>query len=289
MRGGIVQNGFIVVASIVTASALASGPQEPAPFPADVAMRVESELLAAGDKPLARTFTLFHEGVAWDFLETPVTPAVKGEPPVMKLVEIVLHDPVRERVVIIDPVRRVKTEISTVQLERLASSLAKWARESDDRLVRWAGGPDFAEGFHEQDDTIELAGPRARYAVKHVAATSPDQAECYRRFADTAILLKALMQPGGMPPFPRMAINRELAKAGSIPTEVTLEIEPRGVSFGGPTRIRGLHHTHPRLLDEDLDRIAAAEAAMADAESVELADYANGPHAPLPTANREGS
>lgn len=289
MRGGFVVIFFGVVATMSIGRVDASGPHEPAPFPGDVAMRVESDLLAAGDKPVARTVTLFHEGVAWDFLETPATPTVKGEPPVMKLVEIVLHDPVRERVVIIDPVRRVKTEISTVQLERLASSLAKWARESDDRLVRWAGGPDFTEGFREDDDTIELAGPRARYAVKRVAASSPDQAESYRRFADTAILLKALMQPGGMPPFPRLAINRELAKAGSIPTEVTLEIEPRGVSFGGPTRMRGLHHTHPRLLDEDLDRIAAAEAAMADAETVELADYATGPHAPLPSDNREGS
>lgn len=289
MRGGSAHAFVVLVAALTTRGAAAEGPQAPAPFPAEVAMRVESDLLAAGDKPVARTVTLFHEGVAWDFLETPVQPTVKGEPPVMKLVEIVLHDPVRERVVIIDPERRVKTEISTVQLERLASSLAKWARESDDRLVRWAGGPDFTEGFREENDTIELAGPRARYAVKHASATSPEQAESYRRFADTAILLKALMQPGGMPPFPRLAINRELARAGAIPTEVTLEIEPRGVSFGGPTRMRGLHHTHPRLLEEDFDRIAVAEAAMADATTVDLADYATDPHAPLPSAAREGS
>jgi len=289
MRGGIVQIGVSVVIVMLAGHVGASEPQEPAPFPAEVAMRVESELLAAGDKQVARTVTLFHEGVAWDFLETPVAPTAKGAPPTTKLVEIVLHDPVRERVVIIDPVRRVKTEISTVQLERLASSLAKWARDSDDRLVRWAGGTDFNEGLHADDDTIELVGPRARYAVKHASASSPAQADSYRRFADTAILLKALMQPGGMPPFPRLAINRELARAGAIPTEVTLEIEPRGISFGGPTRMRGLHHTHPRLLEEDLDRIAAAEAAMAEAETIELADYATAPHAPLPTDAREGS
>jgi hypothetical protein len=121
MRGGIVLIVASVVVTTLLGAASASGPQEPAPFPADVAMRVESELLAAGDKPVARTFTLFHDGVAWDFLEMPVAPTAKGQPPAMKLVEIVLHDPVRERVVIIDPVRRVKTEISTVQLERPAA------------------------------------------------------------------------------------------------------------------------------------------------------------------------
>lgn len=284
MRGGRVRGFVFFFAAGIAIGALASGPEEPAPFPAEVAMRVESDLFKGNEKQVARTVTLFHEGVAWDFLETAVTPAAKGTAPAMKLVEIVLHDPLRERVVLIDPVRRIKTEVSTVQLERLASSLAKWARSSDDRLVSWAGGPDFTEGFAEDADSITLTGPRARYAVKHTAATTPEQAESYCRFADTAILLKALMQPGGMPPFPRLAINRQLARAGAIPTEVTLEVEPRGVSFGGPTRLRGLHHTHPKLLEEDFDRIARAEAAMADAESVELSEYATGPHAPMPPA-----
>ena len=91
----------------------------------------------------------------------------------MQLVEIVLHDPARERVVVIDPVRHRKTEIATVQLERLGASLAKWAQASDDRLVRWAGGPDFNDDLREEEGRLELAGPRARYAVTHVAAAAP--------------------------------------------------------------------------------------------------------------------
>ncbi len=286
MRGGLIHVIVVIMAAIAVGRVVGGDPQEPAPFPAELAMRVESTLFAANDKPVAKTFTLFHEGVAWDFLELPAPPAGskngKADASSMKLVEIVLHDPARERVVLIDPVRRVKTEISTVQLERLASSLAKWARASDDGLVRWAGGPDFTEGLREEANLIELAGPRARYAVKHATATAPEQAESYRRFADTAILLKALMQPGGMPPFPRLAINGKLEKAGAIPTEVTLEIDPRGVSFGNSTRLRGEHRTHPRLLGEDLNRIEEAEDAMGASETVDLAAFANGPHAPLP-------
>ncbi len=275
MRG--VSNQWLAVTTLalVAGHVSAAEPGEPSPFPEPLAMRVESTLFAAGDEPVAKALTIFHNGVAWDFLELPrAKQPGKDDAPVMTLVEIVLHDPARERVVVIDPERRVKTEIANVQLERLGASLATWARESEDRLVRWAGGPDFTEGFREDDDTIELAGPRTRYAVKHVAATSPDEARSYRRFADTAIMLKALLQPGGMPPFPRLAINRRLEEAGAIPTEVTLEIEARGVSFGGPTRFRGEHHTHPRVLAEDLDRIAEAEAMMAAAEQVELAEFA---------------
>ncbi len=268
----------VLVVSIMAGSAVAAEPGAPAPFPGALAMRVETTLYDTNDKPLAHTITVFQDGVAWDFLEIhaaakPGTPK-NADPSAMTLVEIVLHDPARERVVVIDPVRRVKTEVATVQLDRLGVSLATWARKSDDRLVQWAGGPDFTEGLTEEADSIELAGPRTRYAVKHAAVASADEATSYRRFADTAIMLKALLQPGGMPPFPRLAINRKLEEAGAIPTEVTLEIEPRGVSFGGSVRFRGEHHSHPRVLAEDLDRIAEAEQTMAAAKTIDLAEYA---------------
>jgi hypothetical protein len=233
-------------------------------------LRVESELFAAGgDEPVARSLTLFHNGVAWDFLEL-----MDVETTAATIGEIVLHDPARERVVVIDPVRHVKTQVDLIRLERLSVSLAKWARSNDDRLVRWAGGPDFASGFTEEDERIELVGPRVKYAVAYEEAPCPEAAGNYRRFADTAILLKALMQPGGIPPFPRLAVNRRLEDAGAIPREVTLEIEPRLIGIAGrPERLRCVHKVHPRLLAGDLERIEDAQAHVAAAEAVDLATF----------------
>jgi hypothetical protein len=275
--------GLVAALACLVSPATAADPGEPAAFPSGVGLRVESTLFA-GDKPVARSLTLFRDGVAWDFLELPALPASPlGKAQGMQLAEIVLHDPARERVVVIDPVRHLKTEIPRVRLERLGASLASWARASDDRLIRWAGGADFGDGFRTESDRLELAGPRVRYVVRHAAASSPEEATSYRQFADTAILLKALLQPGGIPPFPRLAINRRLEEAGAIPAEVILEIEPRGVSLGGPaTRLRGEHRSHPRILAEDLERIEEAEAQLATAEAVELAEFAAGHAAPGP-------
>lgn len=233
-------------------------------------LRVESDLFSAGgDEPIARSLTLFHQGVAWDFLEI-----VDAETKTAAIGEIVLHDPARERVVVIDPVRHVKTQVDMIRLERLSVSLAKWARSNDDRLVRWAGGPDFTAGFTEEDERIELVGPRVRYAVAYEEAPCPEAAGNYRRFADTAILLKALMQPGGIPPFPRLAVNRRLEDAGAIPSEVTLEIEPRLIGIAGrPERLRCVHKVHPRLLGGDLERIEDAQGHVAAAEAVNLATF----------------
>jgi hypothetical protein len=258
-----------ILSSLVAWSAArAVGQDAPSDAVRGCEMRVESELFAdGGTTPVARSLTLFHEGVAWDFLE----PVASGKPAGG---EIVLHDPARERLLVIDPERHLKTQVELIRLERLSVSLAKWARASDDRLIRWAGGPDFSSGFSEATDRLDLVGPRVKYAVTHEPAPSPEAAAVYRRFADTAILLKALLQPGGIPPFPRLAVNERLADAGAIASEVKLEIDPRIAVIGvRPERLRCAHRLHPRLLSGDLERIEDAKAHVAAAEPVALAAY----------------
>ncbi|MFM8415114.1 MAG: hypothetical protein ACKOCX_10355 [Planctomycetota bacterium] len=276
---------FGMLLFFVVAGAACGGetPGEPAPFPAPVALRVETELFADGrESPVARSLTLFDAGVAWDFLELPADHPQGDDPAGMKLVEIVLHDPARERVVVIDPAGSRKTEIPLIRLERLSVSLAKWARSSDDRLVRWAGGPDFTAGFEEEGNRLDLAGPRVRYSVVHTAAESPAVAGTYRRFADTAILLKALLHPGGIPPFPRLAVNERLEDEAAIPAEVTLEIDSRlALVSGSPSRMRSVHKSHPRLLAADRRLIEEAQAHVAAAAAVDLATFM----APAPSAD----
>lgn len=260
-------------------------------------LRVESEIFVGDNKqPVARSLTLFRNGIAWDFLEQPagitagdnakdanrsdtLSSNPSDEPAQtdssqMVLQEIVLHDPARDRVVIIDPKRNVKTQIEAIRLERLSVSLASWARKADDRLVRWAAGPDFGDGIQEKGSSLVLVGPRVRYAVDFAAAPSADTSAIYSRFADTAILLKALLHPGGLPPFPRLAINRRVSAAGGIPTTVTLEIDLKSALLGGHSDVvRSVHKAHPQLLAGDLDRIEEAESQVAVAEPVELAAF----------------
>ena len=248
------------------------------------ALRVETDVFAdRDDAPIAHSLTLFSSQVAWDFLDT--TPAEKkasdSESVHSKAFngEIVLHDPTRERVLLIDPLRQVKTSIDSIQLERLRISLAKWARTSDDKLLCWAGGPHFENGIQESPDTIELVGPRVQYRIETTDAPSQEIAGQYRQFADTAILLRALLHPGGIPPFPRLALNKQLASEAKLPTSVTLEIDsrgslvPSGLSSMMQRHLCSVHRIHPALRADDLQRIADAEACMAIAEEVSLAEY----------------
>ena len=257
-------------------------------------LRVETEVFADNDEaPVARSLSLFRDGIAWDFLETLSKEQEKeknddagpDEP-----VEFVLHDPARERIILVDPARDVKTQIDHLQLERLRASLGNWARKSDDPLMRWAGGPDFSEGMEETATTIVLVGPRVRYEVSFEEADNGAVPEEYQRFADAALLVKALVHPGGLPPFPRIAINRRVAAAGGIPVTVRLEIESRMAKLGRrPNVLRSKHKVLESWLASDHKRVAAAEERMAVAAPVDLAAYAgrgeeDGPVATAPAA-----
>jgi len=273
------------LACVVTLLTLTGGGAVPAQDAA--LLRIETEVFADDEKlPVARSLTLFRNRVAWDFLET----LSKGEASSDEPAEFVLHDPARERIVLVDPARHVKTQLDTLRLERLRSSLGAWARKSDDPVMRWAGGPDFGQGMKEEDHSIVLAGPRVRYEVDFEPAEDPAIAEEYRRFADAALLVKALVHPGGLPPFPRIAINRRVAAAAGIPVAVRLELDSRIAKLGGrPSVMRAEHKILPGWLAGDHKRVAAAEERMALAAPVDLAAYAGEEPQPATSAARENT
>jgi hypothetical protein len=236
-----------------------------------VVLRVESEVFVNDDKtPAATSLTLFQNGITWDFLDAP---ADGGEG------DIILHDPARERVVVLDPQRNLKTEIRTIRLERLNVSLATWARQSDDALIKWAGAADFSDALTTDGDRVELIGPRVQYTVEFTRSSNDEAVAAYRRFADTAMLLKALLQPGGIPPFPRLAINRHVEAAGGIPSAVTLCITPKlSLLPGAGDTLRSVHKVHPQLIDGDHSRIDAAGAQLIVAEEVDLEEFVRRRH-----------
>lgn len=245
----------------------------------DWEMRVESRVFREDDEqPISRSLALFANDVVWDFLE------LADEDGALQLVEIVLHDPLRERTVLVDPRRHVKVEVDKLKLDRLRVSLASWARGADDPVIRWAASSTAVEGLHlehEPHPAVVLSGPKVRYVVAYEKATSAEAAASYQKFADVSLLLKALVHPGGLPPFPRLAINRALAEEQAIPSEVRLTLAGDlplvgglpGVS--GEKLLRSEHRSHTRLLAEDRRRIAEASARAGESSLVPLEIYAN--------------
>ncbi len=245
----------------------------------DWEMRVESSIYRDDeDKPIGRSLALFTSDVVWDFLELP---DADGS---LQLAEVVLHDPLRERTVLVDPRRKVKVEVDKLKLDRLRVSLASWARGADDPIIRWAAGSTVTEGLrveHDPHPMVVLTGPKVRYEVDFEEVANPQAATSYQQFADVSLLVKALVHPGGIPPYPRMAINHRLMGEQAIPSEVRLTLASDLPLVGGlpgalgEKLLRSEHRTHPRLLTEDRRRIADASTWIGEASLVSLETYAN--------------
>lgn len=257
-----------VVAVLLGGSACLAGDDQAPPSGQGVVLRVETELFeGTAPLPVSRSLTLIQDGVAWNFLEPSPTAeeAASGG-------EIVLHDPARGRVVVIDPTRRMRTEIPATRLARVLASLRTWAEGSDDPLVRWSASATCPPADRSADDELVVEGPGVRYAVAAQVAPTPGAAEQFRSFADVALGLRALTHPGGVPPFARIAINRQLAAAGLLPETVTLELD--GPGLGQSRSLRSRHRFAPRLDSTDLRRIESASTLLAVADAVDAETYA---------------
>ena len=230
----------------------------------ELELRVETEIFSSSnDTPVAHSLTLFRNGITWDFLDTGMGSNQE---------EIIVHDPNRERLVVLDTGLKIKTELNTIRLQRLDISLSAWAQKSSDPLMKWAGQHDYSDMLEVGEACIKLDGPRVHYDVTFTKNNNPKAVAIYRQFADTAILLKALMRPGGLPPFPRLAINRQIEKVCGIPSEVKLSISPKVPLVPG-IQMRSTHKTHPQLIEGDISRIETASAQMSVAELIELDDF----------------
>src|SRR5438046_252777 len=94
--------------------------------------RIESKVFTAKEEaPVSESLTLFDDGRVYDFLSLPS--------------EITLFDLSRGRIVLMDPDRKLRTELTTDELNTFIEQLRTRAARQTDRLLKFAADPKFEE------------------------------------------------------------------------------------------------------------------------------------------------
>ena len=170
------------------------------------------------EKAPAASTTLFAAGRVYDFLE-----ASDG-----KIMETMVFDKANDLVILLDPDRQMKTEISTgdvsTQIGRLREA-AKAPRLPES--VRFSVSPQFSERVDPKTGKLTLDAKWMQYAVTSEAPKNPFTARQYNEFADWLAQTNALLNPPNMP-FARLKLNEVLKQRQEIPTEIELTIKPEG-------------------------------------------------------------
>lgn len=253
----LVTGSFLIGTSMVLAphSATAATPAE---LPQGPSFRVETELFE-GDavEPAARHLILFDGGVIYDIrLDNERTAT--------------LYDPTRGRVILIDRVRKLQTELSTEELLRATAQLRGAAEQE---------GKAEAFGLNAKVATVAPSDPSAspslqiQFGSVHYDATTqpvsePQIAQAYHAFATLASQLNVVRRRG-VPPFARMTLGQQIAAAGEIPLELNLEV------WSGIKRehYRAHHLIVERLSELDRKRINEIGRILAQCEEVALDQF----------------
>ncbi len=233
--------------------------------------RIETKVYTGKDKtPISQNRTLFQAGYVYDYL--------LSEPE-----RVAVFDRQHGRFIMLDPERKLKVEIKTDDVLAFAEKFHSWAAKSTNEFMKFAADPEFETTFSANGD-MTLASSHITYRVKTEPARTPEAAQQYREFSDWYARFNAMSNVGSTPPFPRLEVNRELAKRGVVPSEVQLTIPAQATLGVRAVLMRSEHHVSWRLLPRDLERIAETAKGLAAYKTVDLSEFQ-----PPTVSKREGA
>lgn len=224
--------------------------------------RVENKVFLSDKKdgPAIESTTIFLDDQVYDYLTTPE--------------EITVLDRHEGRFVLLDPVRRIRTELATSELSDLAERLRQWAAGQPNEFLRFSAAPELAETYDASTGELRLDSPWIAYRVATTTAKRSEIAKRYREFCDWYCLLNTRINPGARPPFARTQVNKALERLDLLPKEVHLTIRPEGGKlFGQKITVRSEHQVIPHLVESDRARVAQTDQFMAMFPTVSFRQY----------------
>ena len=186
--------------------------------------------------------------------------------------EIVVYTFRTQKYVLIDPLRRVRTEIDESEVDRFLSRIKTILRERDDAFSAFMTQPSFevAQKEHEyffQSKWID-------YRVETVAFDDEQIADLYFRFLDAMGKLNVYMNPGVVTPLARIEMNRRFMNDSRFPEKVFAEIYPKGKTIFTKTfQVENESTFARRISVRDRDRINRAAHFYAQFPFVSFKTY----------------
>lgn len=219
--------------------------------------RIETQIFEGeNEQPVSETTTLFCDGVVYDFLKDPQQTAVFKKP----------NGKNAGRFILLNRQQRIRTQISTDQIEGAVEDLRTWAGQQSQPFLKFAANPDFKESFEPGSGQLILASHVESYTVETTPVKNPKAAAEYRVFLDWYAQLNTLLN-GGPPPQPRLELNKSLTRHRAMPTMVEL------TRAGDKDPLRAEHKFTWLLSRDDMSRIEGVNAALADYREVKNEEY----------------
>lgn len=224
--------------------------------------RIETDVFVdEGKEPAIQTRTIFTDGIVYDFVLTGVE-------------EITVLDRGRNRLVLLNTQRKVKTELT---LDSILSYVAQMKAQLTEGNHEFLLGEEM-KASEDSEGWLVLSNGRVTYRVQGESPKSKEAVAEYQQFADWYARLNAMRQ-GNPPPFARIQLNSEVANHGWVPKCIERTIvQRRGLQEKKQT-LRSQHLANWRLSQTDRKQIERADICLGDFTAVSFRDYLQLPDA----------
>lgn len=221
--------------------------------------RIENKIFVGNEKePRIKSTTILHDGVVYDYLESPP--------------EVTVFDKARSRFLLLDSDRRIKAELTTDYVDHFTERLKEWAQNQTDPFLRFLADPQFEEQV-EGSSELSFASEWITYRVIPMDTEDEVISRRYREFSDWHCQLNTLLSPGARPPFARMIVNAALDQRQQMPREVHLTIRPKEGFLSRRITLRSEHLLVHQLVESDRKRVAQTDQFMAMYTKVDFDEY----------------
>jgi hypothetical protein len=217
------------------------------------------------DEPASQTTTIFREGIVYDCI---------GDPE-----EVVMFDPTGGRFVLLDPERKLRSEITLEQIDALTPTMKEKLLQRKDGVAAFLLGPKFEEITNSETGETEFRSPWLSYRLRTKPAKNDDVARQYAAFSTHYTRLNMLKHPLLLA---RAHVNTWLNERKLLPEEVWLTTYKPGL-LGRKTadaQFRSQHKITWSMSSEDLQRIEDIQRWLVLFEQVRLLEYWNKPEPP---------
>jgi hypothetical protein len=225
--------------------------------------RIETEVTNLDtNETVSENLTLFDENIIVDFMLKPD----KTRFPV----EIVAYVVNEKRFVLMDTMRKVKTELVESELLKILAALQGSAFVNDDN--RFLFQPEFEESIDPSTGWLELRSPQLIYRMRGQRPENELALHKYFEFIDQFARLNAT-DPRRMPPFARLKLNQSIKKQGVIPEQVEMTLVPDKLGNEPEIRMCSKHVVMWELSETDRQRIESAKRYWMEFENIGLKRY----------------
>ncbi len=225
--------------------------------------RLENRLFAGSSRqPSVESTTIFYNGAVYDFMKDPA--------------EITVFDRDHKRFILLDTERRLKTEVTSEEVEAFVEKLRERAAGHESPFVLFLASPEFEQEYDASARELVFRSQWLTYRVVTQDAGSSEAASQYRQYADWQARLNAVLNPRAIPPFGRLVVNAELEHREEIPSEVHLTLVPAGVLPRRRISLRSEHQLVRRVVASDRARVQQVGQFMAIFQTVSFEEYQKG-------------